>query len=331
MSEFRQNIATKEWVVIAPERAKRPEDLVKKTEEKKELPDRVDKCPFCIGNESMTPTPNFTVSNNGQWRTRVVPNKFSALQPVLSPNRKKTGEFLKAEGYGIAEVVIETPKHNKSIAAMEIDEVIDVVITYKNRYMEISKNEKIDLITIFRNHGVKAGTSLEHPHSQIIATPITPPNIRQQVSQARLSYDTFGTCIYCDMIKEEIAQKDRVVIESEYFLVYEPFASRSPFETRIIPKRHKSSFGNISDEEIENFSRVLRIILRKIYKGLNDPDYNYIIRSAPVEESNVKYYHWYVVIIPKITIPAGFEIGTGIFINVIPPENCTKYLKEVKE
>jgi UDPglucose--hexose-1-phosphate uridylyltransferase len=330
MPEFRQNMVSKEWVIIATERAKRPIDLVQQKEKESPLPPYKEDCPFCPGNESMTPPSFFSIEKNGVWSLRVVPNKFAALQSHLTTERKHEGRFLKADGFGIAEVVIETPLHNQTIATMELEEVKNTVLAYRERYAALSKIGQLDLITIFRNYGQKAGTSLEHPHSQIIATPIVPPHVRNPLYQSLLACDTFGDCIYCGMMEEEIRQQVRVVKETKYFLVICPFASRSPFETRIYPKTHRSSFVTISDEELADFAFVLQETLKRLYVGLNDPDYNYILRSAPIEDSDVKYHHWYLVIVPKLTTPAGFEIGTGIYINTTLPEQCAEFLRGIK-
>jgi UDPglucose--hexose-1-phosphate uridylyltransferase len=330
MPEFRQNMVSKEWVIIAKERAKRPDDFVQKRDAKKQLPPHKEDCPFCPGNESMTPPSLFSIKRNEAWSLRVVPNKFAALQGHLTTERKREGRFLKANGFGIAEVVIETPFHNRSIATMELDEVKNTVFAYRERYDALSRMEQLGLITVFRNYGEKAGTSLEHPHSQIIATPIVPPHVRDPLYQSQLACDTYGDCIYCGMMEEERRQQVRVVRETEYFLVICPFASRSPFETRIYPRSHRSSFVNIRNEELMDFAYVLQDTIKRLHIGLSDPDYNYIIRSAPIEDSNVKYHHWYVVIVPKLTTPAGFEIGTGIYINTTLPEQCAEFLRGVK-
>lgn len=331
MPEFRQDWATKEWVIIATERAKRPEDFTKGRETKKTLPEKADKCPFCPGNEDKTPPSLYTIQNNGAWKLRVVQNRFAALQPNLTTQRKKVGKFLKVDGFGVAEVVIETPKHNETIASMPDEDVKNIVVAYRDRYHEIAKGQHICLINIFRNHGQKAGTSLEHPHSQIIATPIVPPHIRDQITQTILSSDTYGTCIYCDIIKEELNQKERVILETEHFASIAPFASRYPFEIRIYPKKHNCSFGDISDAGITDMAYILKATLRKLHTALADPDYNYMIRSGPTDYVNVRHYHWYLEILPKLTTTAGFELGTGIFINVTLPEQCAKVLREVKE
>jgi UDPglucose--hexose-1-phosphate uridylyltransferase len=260
----------------------------------------------------------------------VVPNRFAALQPNLATTRFSVGRFLSAKGFGIAEVVIESAKHNLTIATMDIKELGNVLLAYRARLREISKNDKINLITIFRNHGPLAGTSLEHPHSQIIATPIVPPHVRYPMEQAVLHFDKHGTCVYCDMVKEEIDQQERVIAQTDYFVAFCPYAARSPFECRIYPKRHMASFSSIDGEEIMELAALLRELLARIDSGLNNPDYNYVLRSSPVGDEDTRHLHWYLVIIPKITIPAGFEIGSGIYINTVSPEDSARFLREVE-
>lgn len=327
MPEFRQNMATNEWVIIATERAKRPEDFKKTKEERPPLPEYCDECPFCAGNEDKTPPATYTIEEKGKWSVRVVPNRFAALQKHIPLRHDHVGRFYKASGYGIAEVIIETPMHNVTLATMELSAVQDVVTTYKQRYLDAGKQSQISFINIFRNHGVRAGTSLEHSHSQLIAMPIIPPHIRNPIEQAVRYYDTHGTCIYCDMLSEEMRLKDRIILETDYFVAYAPFASRTPFEVRIMPKRHQASFANIAGNELPDFAFFLQNILARIFLRLDNPDYNFIIRSAPVGDEDAKYNHWYMVIIPKLTTPAGFEIGTGIYINITYPEQCAEFLR----
>ena len=328
MPEFRQNMATKEWVVVSPGRGKRPSDFAKESE-KKEQPQRSKKdCPFCPGNEDRTPEAVYRSPEEGNWQIRVVPNKFAALQPDLATTRSYVGSFLAAKGFGIAEVVIESPEHHKTIALMQMSEVSGVLSAYRQRYNAIAGNADINLITIFRNHGPRAGTSLEHPHSQIIATPIVPPHVRYPIERSIQHYDHLGNCVHCDMIEEERKQKERLIIDTYNFLAFCPFAARTPFETRVYPKRHMPCFSSIDDEEIEELAWVLRNLLLKIYSCLGNPDYNYVIRSAPIGDEDTRYLHWYMVIIPKITTPAGFEIGSGIYINSVAPEDSARYLRE---
>lgn len=331
MPEFRQNQATKEWVILATERGKRPTDLKRDRVEREPPPEYKDDCPFCPGHEDKTPKASYTYPADGNWQVRVVPNRFAALQPNLTPTRTFVGSFLSAKGFGIAEVVIESPKHNLTIATMTLDEVVNVLRACRQRQIEISRNPKINLVTIFRNHGALAGTSLEHPHSQIIATPIVPPHVRYPVEQAVLHYDKHGSCVFCDMLAEELRQEERIIIDSENFVAFCPFAARSPFECRIYPKKHSAGFTSVSDEEeLTELASVLRELLGRIYYGLNNPDYNYVLRSSPIGDEDTRHLHWYMVVIPKISIPAGFEIGSGIYINTVAPEEAARYLRDVE-
>lgn len=330
MPQFRQNFITNEWVIIAPERSKRPDQFARTAEKRKERPAHDPKCPFCPGNENQTPPSLYTKTGGDGWRVRVVPNKFAAVNPELSPKRKSVGKFLTADGFGRAEVVIESPRHDATLAMMSTGEVREVLESYKNRYADLAKDEKVDMITIFRNHGVKAGTSLEHPHSQIIATPIIPPHVRQIMQHAILYHDTYGQCPHCVMLEEELSQKERIVFEGKHYVVYCMFASHTPFETRIVPRRHYSRFDSTTEEEMDELANVLRITLKKIYVGLGDPDYNFVITSSPISDGEVHYDHCRFVIVPRLTTPAGFEIGSGIFINIMLPEECAKFLREVK-
>ncbi len=330
MPEFRQNRATKEWVILSPSRGKRPHDFKQDHAARKDLPPYKDDCPFCAGNEKLTTEPVYTYPESGHWQVRIVPNKFAALQPDLGVTRSWVGTFLSAKGFGIADVVVESPLHNANPALMSLEEMAHVLRAYRYRQNEINKDNKINLVTIFRNHGPRAGTSLEHPHSQIIATPIVPPHVRYPIEQAVLHFDKYGSCVYCDMITEELRQSERIIIETDAFVALAPFAARSPFECRIYPKRHMASFVWIDDEEIVELASVLREVLGKIYFGLNDPDYNYIIRSSPIGDENTRHLHWYMVIIPKITTPAGFELGSGIYINTVAPEECASFLRQTK-
>jgi UDPglucose--hexose-1-phosphate uridylyltransferase len=328
MPEFRQNQATKEWVILAPERGQRPEQYVAEQKRREALPSYRKECPFCVGNESQTEEPVCIRPREGDWQVRVVPNKYAALKPDLATTRTRVGSFLAAKGFGIAEVVIEHPRHDTTVALMELREVANILKAYRDRHIDIRNNDKINLVTIFRNHGQRAGTSLEHPHSQLIATPIVPPHVRYPLEQAVLHYDEHGTCVYCDMVTEEIRQGERIIVDTDKFVAFCPFAARSPFECRIYPKSHMASYVLMGDEDIDELAWILREVLGKMYFGLGDPDYNYIIRSAPIGDENTRHLHWYIVIIPKIAIPAGFEIGSGIYINTTAPEESALFLRE---
>lgn len=330
MPQFRQSFITKEWVIIAPERAKRPDQFGKKSANNIEKPPHDPKCPFCTGNEAMTPLESFAIKKDGKWSLRVVPNKFAAVNSELSPSRQQEGLFLSTQGFGIAEVVIEHTRHDTTLALMSNSEIVDVLRSYKNRYATLEKDGNIDMITVFRNHGLKAGTSIEHPHSQIIATPIVPPQVRHLMQQMVIYHDTYGRCSYCDLMAEELRQKQRILMETERYVALCPYASHVPFETIIVPKRHYSHFSGIEENELVEMAEVLRIILKKLYCGLNDPDYNYVLRTSPTSDGELHYDHWRLSITPRTTTAAGFEIGSGIFINVMPPETAAEFLRGVK-
>lgn len=320
---------TKEWVIIAPERAKRP-DQFRSKEEKKAVAEHDPNCPFCFGNEAQTPPAVYEVKSDGKWLHRVVPNKFAAVSDEHSCVRRQAGKYLTADGFGIAEVVIETPYHNRPLTHLSHIEMRGVIETYRQRYIELAKDGRIDLITIFKNHGPRAGTSLEHPHSQIIATGMIPVHVRYPLQQALIHHDTFGECPFCVLIKDEINDKVRVIMDEKHFVAYCPFASKSPFEIRIMPKRHCSQFSCIDGEEADEFAFILQTILKKIYRGLGDPDLNYVIESMPISDGETHYFHWHLNIVPKLTTPAGFEIGTGIYINIMPPEEAASYMRGFK-
>ena len=335
MNEIRQNIATKEWVIIATERAKRPEEFSKTTKEENTI-SFDQNCPFCPGNESKTPSEIYAYREYGSqpntpgWWVRVIPNKFSAVTPECNVERTEIDNFFKRmDGYGFHEVVIETPVHNLLMANMDDTQIEEIFLMYRDRFSQI-QCPNIRQIIIFKNHGKMAGTSLVHPHSQIIALPVVPIHIRHKLEEALRYYDDTGKCVYCHMTEEEMKERTRIIYETYNFVSFAPFASRFPFETWVVPKRHNACFGAISLDETKEVARFMKVILRKIYIGLNNPDFNFVIHCAPIEDSNKPHYHWHIKIIPRITIAAGFELGTGMYINISLPEECAKFLREIQ-
>ena len=329
MSEFRQNLATKEWVIIAPGRDGRPHDFGVREETRAPLPAHRADCPFCTGNEDRTAIELLRLERDGAWTMRVVENKFSALTEEASVERVQYGLFLKSGSYGHAEVIIESPRHDDSLAMMDRARVLDLLRLYRQRLAEISMMPNIAIVMLFRNWGPGAGTSLEHPHSQIIASPIIPPHIRDPFQKAALHYDSYGHCVYCDMVREELHQQERLVYENEHYVVFCPFASRTPYELRIYPKAHNASFFWSPKEEFPDLAEALQLTLRAMRALLGDPSYNLIVRTSPVGDEDVRYLHWYMVIVPRISTPAGFEMGSGIYINPAAPEHCARSLREV--
>ncbi|KPJ67599.1 hypothetical protein AMJ44_07195 [candidate division WOR-1 bacterium DG_54_3] len=332
MPELRQNPATKEWVVISTERAMRPNQMGKVVS--RPLVNEKEECPFCPGHENMTPNEIVsyriygTAPNSPGWRIRIIPNKYAALVPKGDLKRAKVQRlFPQMNGIGEHEVIIESPEHEKSIAVMDQKQVEEIFLAYRERYMTLSQNPKFEMIIIFKNHGFQAGTSLRHPHSQLIATPITPMHIRHRIEEAMRYFDDNGDCVYCEMIKAEKRARERVILETDNFITFEPFASKSPFETWVIPKIHKASFEEVSQGEVKELAYVMKMTLAKIYKALEDPDFNYMIFSSPCHEKDGEYYHWYIQILPRVSAMAGFELGSGIYINTMPPETAAKLLR----
>lgn len=329
MPEIRQNFATKEWVIIATERAKRPEQF-KNEKIKRNLPDFDPKCPFCPGNEKDTPGETFRISNGKEWVVRVFPNKFAALSLEGKRSRKIKGIIRCANGVGIHEIIAESPLHNTTIALQKNEEVEMILKAYRTRYRELINDLRIELIIIFKNHGEAAGTSLEHSHSQLIGLPIVPTQVRGRLEEAMRYYDDVGECAYCKMIREEKEAIERIVFETEHFVAFVPYAAFSPFHTWIIPKRHMSAFGDTTDSELKDMAVMLKTMLAKFYYALDNPDFNFVIRSAPTRGGTPEYFHWYLSIVPRLTKTAGFELGSGMYINVSLPENDAKFLREIK-
>jgi len=335
MPQLRQDPATKEWVIIATERAKRPHDF--KVEKRAgEVPEFVKDCPFCPGNEAMTPPEVLayrpaSTENNPNWLVRVVPNKFAALIPSGSTQRKEEfGLFRWMDGLGHHEVIIETPLHNEVIPCMDDEHVEQFLLAYRERYNTLKADPHCKLIIIFKNQGRSAGTSLEHPHSQLVATPIVPLYIRKKLEEASRYYDDTGRCVYCDIIRQGMAGGKRLVMETEEFVVFHPFASRFPFETLIFPKQHQASFGLISADDVKQFGQVLKEVLSRLSRGLSGPDFNYVIHTAPIKDEEEDYYHWHLQIVPRLTTPAGFEMGSGMGINVALPEETAEFLRTMR-
>lgn len=330
MTELRLNAITRDWVIIATERAKRPDEFAKPHTETIAIPSYSPTCPFCLGNEDLTGIESYRFNDNRGWRVRAVYNKYPALFPVGQAIRKVEGINRSLSGVGFHEVIIEHPRHDLTTALMEIEDVANIIRVYRQRYAEIRHDPRIASIIIFKNHGQGAGTSLEHPHSQLAATPIVPYQLRIRLQEAIRYFDDTGECIFCRTIKDELASRERIIAESEHFVAFIPYAALSPFHTWIFPRRHTSSFEEITDLEIEDLAKMLKTILAKLYYGLNNPDYNYTIRSIPTAEERTDYFHWYIALIPRTTLAAGFELGSGMYINTSLPEESASFLRSVE-
>lgn len=333
MPELRQNPITGKWAVIATERARRPEDF---NRAEKENTASNNSCPFCYNNEQLTPPevmayrPPETEPDTPGWKVRVVPNKFPAFTFSEQLTSAKAGIYNSMSATGAHEVIIDSPDHKKSLALLSNKEIVSVISAYKDRYIELKKDTAIKYILIIVNHGKEAGASLEHPHAQLFGSPIIPSNVTEELDGASKHYKNTSQCIFCNIIREELQTKIRVILDTKNFLVFCPYASGSPFETWIVPKKHNSHFEDISPQEINNLASVLRLILARFYEGLNDPAYNFYIHTSPCQDPPREDYHWHIEIFPKLTIQAGFEVGSGIMINIARPEDTAAFLKKVE-
>lgn len=292
-------------------------------------------CPFCYNNESKTPPeilayrPDGSAANTPGWTLRVVANKFPALTIEGSLHRQGEDLYDKMEGIGAHEVIIETPDHQKTMAKLSPQEIENVLWAFRDRILDLKKDSRFRYILIFKNHGEAAGASLEHTHSQLIALPVVPKRAAEELAGAREYFKFKDRCIYCDIISYETkAGGTRVVAENESFIAIAPFASRFPFELWILPKSHQSAFEHSKKDEYAHLSVILKDMLSRLDRALENPAYNYIIHSEPFSSNASEYYHWHIEIMPKLTKMAGFEWGTGFYINPTPPEVSAKFLRE---
>ncbi len=347
MSELRRDPILGRWNIIASERAGRPSDF-------KHAPvvARGGFCPFDEGNEGKTPPEILAYREPGTqrdgpgWRVRVVANKFPALRIEGTLDKKGVGMYDRMHGIGAHEVIIETPQHVISPTQLSVDHFAEVIAAYRDRLKDLMGDTRFKFGIVFKNVGAAAGASLEHTHSQLIATPVVPNVISRELHGALEFYNYRGRCIFCDIARQEREHGVRVVIDDQDFLVFEPFASRFPFETWIIPSRHDSQFERITPTEVQRLARVLHEALRRLEATLEQPPYNYIVHSAPFKahdaevfrsilgpppiasDGGLEHYHWHIEIIPRLTSVAGFEWGTGLYINPVPPETCAECLRD---
>lgn len=337
MSELRKDPVIGRWVIVATERGKRPTDFVSVEQTIEAV-----SCPFCEGNEYMTPPeiyslrPANTLANSRGWNIRVVPNKFPALRIEGTVEREGLGMFDKMSGIGAHEVIIETPTHNDLLHLRPLDSIVSLLDTYQKRLIDLMRDVRLEYIMIFKNFGERAGASLSHPHTQIIATPIVPKRVREELDGSQEYYNYKMRCVFCDIIREEKRFVSRIVYENASFISFCPYASRFPFEIWLMPKRHMSGFQKVTQQELIELADCLKITMEKLALSLGTPQYNYMLHIEPNTAVHRKpwpdvdsCYHWHFEIIPKLTKVAGFEWGTGFYINPTPPEEAAEFLRSV--
>jgi len=329
MPELRLNLLTREWVIIATERAKKPGYFIQRGN-KRISPAFLETCPFCPGNESKTPGEIMSITTNGSWLVRVIPNKFAALSPEGQRIRSNNGLKHLISGVGKHEVIIESPYHNIPTALLPIEHIADVLKAYKERLIDVYSSPVVKHVIIFKNQGEASGTSLIHPHSQLVGTPVIPFQARDRISEARRYFDHTGECMVCSSLRDELTDGRRIILDTDHFTTFIPYAALSPFHTWIFPKRHRATFGDIHDDEIIDLAYHLKTILSKLYHGLENPDFNYVIRSESPKECECDYFHWYLSIVPRVSRSSGFELGSGMYMNPSIPEEIADFLRNVQ-
>jgi UDPglucose--hexose-1-phosphate uridylyltransferase len=333
MPDLRKDPILGRWVIIAKNRAKRPHDFASQPAARQHPAF----CPFCEGSEEHTPSEILAYRNPGTpanrpgWRVRVVPNKFPALEIEGEMSKRGDGMYDMMRGVGAHEVIIESPKHVVSTSELSEKQLREVFWVYHDRLLDLKRDRRLVYGMIFKNVGAVAGASLEHTHSQLIVTPIVPINVREEIAGSLGYFNNRGRCVFCDMVHQELATEKRVVLDTPGYTAFCPFASRFPFETWIVPKQHCSHYENAQKGTIDDLARVLRTVIRRIETAVDRPGYNYIIHTAPFDSPDLGHYHWHIEIIPRLTSIAGFEWGTGFYINPVPPEEAAAFLREVEE
>lgn len=332
MSELRKDPVSKRWVIFSPEREHRPNDYEKKDQEcTQHIEEDISNCPFCEGKEKISgdeilayeKTPGREPNSPGWW-IRVLENKYPALKNEPKLGKKGIGIYDKMNGVGKHEIIVETPKHYKCLSELEDYEIEKVIWAYRDRCLEISEDPNMQHILIFKNYGREAGASLEHSHSQLIATPVIPKKVETELIGAKEYYNFRDRCVFCDIVTQELADEERIIEENDTYIAFVYFAGRFPYETWILPKEHMSSFQNVNKKQIKDLAKIMKNTLERIKKVLGNPHYNFVIHSLPLREKETHYYHWHIEIMPKLTKVAGFEWGTGFYINPALPERAAK-------
>jgi len=330
LPELRKDPVVGRWVIIATDRAKRPTDFIRE----RVVIQGSSLCPFCPGNESKTPSEILAYRGDGSgrdapgWSLRVFPNKFPALGIEGRLNRQGEGLYDRMNGIGAHEVIVETPNHMSVLAALPAKQIESVLWAYRDRIVDLKKDRRFKYILVFKNHGEAAGATLEHTHSQLIALPVIPKRVLEEVEGARAYYDEKERCVFCDILSQETASGQRLVAENDAFAALSPFAPRFPFELWLVPKAHQSAFEASPQREFELLAALLKDMLQRLDRVLDQPAYNYVIHTSPIPESQNDYYHWHLEIMPKVTKQAGFESGTGFYINPTAPEEAARFLQE---
>jgi UDPglucose--hexose-1-phosphate uridylyltransferase len=325
MAELRREPIVRQWVVITTDHPKGPSDYLPFKPPYQPQEQRGE-CPFCSGNEAMTPKETFSIKGEGiPWSVRVIPNKFPFFRIEGEFDRRPEGMYDVMGAIGAHEIVVEAPEHHQNLTTMEPSQIEKILIAYRERLTDLEKDRRFQQFLILKNY---PGIFNRHPHSHILAMPVVPKRIDEEIWGTMDYYQRKERCIFCDIIKEEISVKKRVVLETVHFLIFSPFASRYPFETWIIPKVHSPDFHHITEEQIGDLSMGIQSLFLRMYKLLSDHPYSITFHTSPVQNGfHRPEYHWHIEIRLRIGLREGFEWGTGFFVNPTPPEDAAAYLR----
>ena len=335
MSVFRKNVITNDWVIFAPNRAKRPHDF--KSDEKDnvailaERPAYRDNCPFCPGNEKTEDTEIFRIDRAGKWAVRVLENKFSSVDRRIPPHRRTEHLRNEIDGFGVHDVIIDITRHNGTIALFSREEITDLLTAYRRRYIELIADTNIKHIVVFKNQGLKAGGSLEHPHSQVYGLPVIPFEANIRLREGERYYDLNGNCLMCDILRKERQERERIVYENDRFVCLMPYADLSPYHFWIVPRTHAASFSTIDDTSIVSMADCMKTVFGKMFNHLHNPDFNYVMQSLARYEREEDHFHWYVSVIPQVKQKGGLEYAGGLFVNTVLPETAAEELRKAPD
>jgi UDPglucose--hexose-1-phosphate uridylyltransferase len=329
MPELRKDPVLGRWIIISKERRKRPTDFPVEP-----VQSNGGFCPLCPGNEAFTPPEVFAIRahnsprNSPDWQVRVVPNKYPALIIEGDMGKEGVGLYDRMNGIGAHEVVIESPSHDEGFAQFSVSQMANVFRAYQERMLDLERDTRFKYVMVFKNHGRAAGASLEHSHSQLIALPILPRMIVSELEGAKSYYQYKERCVFCDIIRQEEVQDERVVCQNEQFITITPFAPRTPFEMWVLPKKHSSGYFTISESELYGLGEIFGDTLQRLNRCIPDVPYNFVLHTEPLRSGGrIEHYHWHFEIVPKLTSIAGFEWGSGFYINPVPPEEAASYLR----
>ena len=331
MPELRRDPITGRWVILAPERADRPHAILRLPPPPEEGP-----CAFCPGNEAMTPPellvqrPAGSVANGPGWSLRVIANRYPALRVETVQSRRGFGLFDQMAGVGAHEILIETADHGKTLAELPTAEVHLILAAAQSRMADLARDQRLRCALLFKNWGAAAGATVRHSHSQLIALPLVPQELQQELDACARHYAEKERCLFCDVVEQELRERDRVVLENDQFVVLSPWAAATPFELWLLPKEHRSQYEAATSAELAGLADVLRQSLRKLARALDRPAYNFWLHSLPLREPRSPSYHWHLELKPTLSLQAGFEWGTGCSINPTPPEEAAAFLRQTE-